>query len=75
MIPLIMLTPHTKAIIVRLNGGKNFFEKMNSLGIYKGAEIEIINKFHNGPIIIKIGESRLAIGRRMAERIFVRISN
>lgn len=73
MVPIIFLKPNEKGKVVKLSGGKKFFEKMNSLGIYNGVVIEVISKFNNGPVIIKIGDSRLAIGHNMAQKIFVQI--
>ena len=58
-----------KARIVDIEGGLVFVDKMESRGIHTGKEVEIISKM--GPIVIKIDNFKMAIGRWMAKKIIV----
>jgi len=52
-----------------LNCGHNLKHRLCSLGIYTGKDIEIIKNDKKGPIIVKVFDSKLAIGRGQAEKI------
>lgn len=63
---------------------RRFFSRMNlsrpvgrfeELGIRIGKTIEIVQKRRHGPILVKIDDSRFAIGRHMADKIMVNIEN
>jgi ferrous iron transport protein A len=41
------------------------------LGLRIGKQVELLRKGKQGPLLIKIDDSRIAIGRRMAETIFI----
>ncbi len=46
-------------------------ERLISMGLGPGAEIEVIRKGAPGPFIVAVGEARLAIGAGMAQKIMV----
>ncbi len=45
------------------------------MGLTPGVRFSIISKTNSGPIIIEIRGARLALGRGIAEKIDVEISN
>lgn len=45
---------------------------IEDLGLRAGKTIEILNNEGRGPILLKVDESRIAIGRGMAMKIMVR---
>lgn len=49
--------------------GQNFKNRLCDLGLYDGAEIEIIKNDKFGPLIIKIFDSRIALGRGESSKI------
>ncbi len=57
--------------IVRINGGRNLVRKLYSMGIYEGVVIEKILSYSKGPVIVKVHNSQVAIGRGMAEKLSV----
>lgn len=57
--------------VSKINGGENLLKKLSSLGIYEGTEIEKILNYHHGPVVVKVLNSQVAIGRGMAEKIMV----
>jgi len=64
----------TKCRVLDFNGGSNMKTKLENLGIRIGNEITINNNsFMGGPITVMAGSTKVAIGRKMAERIIVEV--
>ncbi len=58
--------------ITEINGGYKLEKRLQSLGVYLGSKIEKISaQMMRGPISIKIGNTRAAIGYGMAKKIWV----
>ncbi len=45
--------------------------KFNELGLIPGSKITLISQNNRGPILIRLGNSKIAIGRGMASAIMV----
>ena len=73
IVKLINLQPGKKAIVSKIEGGMGIKRKLQAMGIYTGNEIKVIQTL-KGPIIIESGNTRIAIGRGMAEKIEVQIN-
>jgi ferrous iron transport protein A len=56
--------------IVRITGGRGFILRLMNMGIKEGEVIRVINNIR-GPILILLGNSRIALGRGASFRIFV----
>jgi len=80
MAPLGLLSPGERAEVVEIRGKKGYChgkkEKhichAEDMGIRVGNVIEMLNSEGRGPVLIKIDESRIAIGRGMAMKIMVK---
>jgi ferrous iron transport protein A len=58
--------------VVEIEGGKDFHEKVESMGLRVGVSIKKVStQVMNGPITIQIGNSKVALGRGMAKKIWV----
>ena len=63
-----------KCRVVDFDGGATMKTKLENLGIRIGNEITINNNsFMGGPITVMAGSTKVAIGRKMAERIIVEV--
>ena len=51
------------------------YERFQDLGLRVGKEVEVLNMGRPGPLLIKIDETRLAIGHGMAMKIKVLVSD
>lgn len=71
IMPLLMAPLGKRVKIFSLGGGRGMQERLISMGLGPGSEIEIIRKGAPGPFIIAAKEARLAIGMGMAQRIMV----
>jgi ferrous iron transport protein A len=59
-------------IVERINGGRQFSNKMDSMGILPGKEIQRVNtSVTGGPVVIQVGNAQYALGRGMASKIQV----
>ena len=50
--------------------GMNFRRRLVDLGLFDGAEIEIYKNDRFGPLILKIFNSKIALGRGQASKIY-----
>ena len=58
----------------RARGGWRFEKRLEDMGLTPGTEVTVVRSApFNGPLEIRVRDSRLAIGRGMAERIFVEV--
>jgi len=74
MITLIDLPDGKAATIKAINGGHGLAQKLDDLGIRAGKEItRVSTQWMKGPVIIRAGQTELAIGYGMARRIMVEI--
>jgi len=74
MISLDKMPSGKKGIITDVQGGHGIVQKMHVLGIRPGKEItKISNQLMRGPIIIRSGNTEIAIGYGMARKIMVEV--
>ena len=71
--PLIKVKNNTKVKLNKIIDCKYLKKKLLDMGLTKGTEFWLLEKTIRGPIIIKVRESRLALGRSIAEKIDVDI--
>jgi len=58
--------------IQRMQGGHRFLGRLASLGFTPGARLKVIQNFGNGPIIVTLRDTRVALGRGEARKILVK---
>lgn len=54
-------------------GGRGILGRLTSLGFTPGAQIEMIQNFGHGPIIVLVRGTRVALGRQEARNTCVRL--
>lgn len=61
-------------IITAINGGYGLIQKLDLLGIRTGKEIiKTSGQWMKGPVIIRSGNTEIAIGYGMAQKIMVQV--
>ena len=70
MIPLSMLGTENEGIIKRISGKPESKKHLENLGFIVGDTVRVISE-QNGNIIVKVKESRIAISKEMAMKIYV----
>jgi len=75
LMPLTMAKEGERVMIREIAGGRRKQARLTDMGLRPGDLIEIINNAGRGRIILALGPTRLAIGRGIAEKIMVSISD
>ena len=70
--PLNALGVGERGVVVGMNGGRGLLCRMTSLGFTPGAEVTVMQNYGHGPLICRVRNARIALGRGEAGRIFVR---
>lgn len=61
-------------IIKSINGGFNLIRKLEKMGFRVGTEItKISGQWMKGPVIMRSGNSEIAIGYGMAQKIMIKM--
>ena len=71
IVSLLQLENNSYAEVVDIKGGPGFLRRLESMGIRIGCKILKISDTP-GPVIIKVGNTQLAVGRGIASKIFVK---
>lgn len=71
IIPLALAYPGQKVKVVSIVAGRGLRQRLISMGLNVGSEIEVIKSGAPGPFLIAVKETRLAIGRGIAYKIMV----
>jgi len=70
---LVQLSQGKKAIIKSINGGHGLIQRLDALGIRVGKEIEKVSTgIAHGPVVLRCGNTEVAIGFGMAQKVFVK---
>lgn len=69
--PLPMAREGERVRIFSLRGGKGLERRLTSLGLNVGSELLISQRLGDGRLVVTRGESRLALGAGMAQKILV----
>ena len=59
------------ARVISVDGGQGMRTKLQNLGIYEGITIKVAQNHGYGPVLIELEGTRLMLGRKMAERLWV----
>ena len=60
-----------EATVTALKGGRGFTGRMASMGLTVGVRVKMLQNFGRGSLIILVRETRIALGRSEASKIFV----
>ena len=71
-IPLTDVPVNASATLTKINGGRRLRHRLTELGLIPGSVLTIVQN-QNGPLLVAVRETRLAIGRGMAEKILVKL--
>ncbi|MGB9682034.1 MAG: FeoA family protein [bacterium] len=62
-----------KGIIVRIEGGRGLVKRLADLGFIPEQEVEVVRVAPRGPLAVKVRGTVYALGRGIAEKIYVNI--
>ena len=70
-IPLTALAPGQWGTVRELTGGRGFVGRLASLGLTPGVAVQMVQNFGHGPLIVLVRDTRFALGRGQAMKIWV----
>jgi Fe2+ transport system protein FeoA len=56
--------------LVRIDAGKKLIHRLTELGLTPGVELTLVHD-SGGPLLLSVRDSRVAVGRGMAEKLHV----
>lgn len=68
--PLSMISSGESGVIHRISGKDDTKRFLNNLGFIEGSSVTVVNRVQ-GNIIVNVMDSRIAIGKNMANKIMV----
>ncbi len=68
--PLATATDRSQYLVHRVTGPER--RRLCEMGLVEGAKVDVINRARPGMMIVKVGGSRLALARGMADYVMVR---
>jgi Fe2+ transport system protein FeoA len=57
--------------LLGVNAGHGLRERLASLGLIPGVEVEVLNNSYKAPVIVALNGNRIMLGRGMAQKIAV----
>ena len=74
-LPLSQMKMKQKGIIVQIAGGRGLSSRLEAMGIRTGNEItKVSSMLMAGPVVIKAGNTEIALGYGMAQKIMVEVN-
>jgi ferrous iron transport protein A len=61
-----------KGVVAELIGGHRLLSRMATLGFTPGAEITVVQNYGRGPLIARVRDARIALGRGEAGKVRVK---
>jgi ferrous iron transport protein A len=62
------------AEIAKIRGGRGLSRRLTELGLAPGLAVKMVNDAGSaGPVIVKVGDGKIGIGRGMARHVLVRL--
>jgi ferrous iron transport protein A len=58
--------------VVELAGGHRMLSRMTAMGFTPGADVTVVQNYGRGPLIARVRDARVALGRGEAGRVYVR---
>ena len=68
---LSMVDQGKEVTLAHINGGRGMRSKLYSMGLVPGAALTVLSRNGGGPVMLRIKDSRMAIGQGVAQKIIV----
>ncbi len=72
VVPLSKMRSGEKGVVAELIGGHRLLSRMATLGFTPGAEITVVQNYGRGPLIARVRDARIALGRGEAGKVRVK---
>ena len=69
--PLTLASDGEDVFVVSFSFGRNLQRKLKDIGLMVGIQVKVLENDFSGPLLLAIGDTRVALGRGMAHKIMV----
>ena len=73
MMPLSMVTEGKEVKIHYVDCGRGLRARLCDLGLYENSKVKVIKNDISGPLILKIKDSKIILGRGQAHKIMAKV--
>ena len=70
-LPLFMAGIGEQLRIVSISAGHTAQTRLTELGLPVGQEITVLQRQHRGPMVVAVGDARVALGFGLSSKVFV----
>lgn len=74
MMPLTLASVGEDVRLVDIRGGQELRKRLADLGFNVGMTLRIVQKDVDGPMILAVKDSRMVLGRGMAQKVMVELN-
>jgi len=71
LIPLAFLGEGEVGRVVEIRAGRGLTRRLLAMGIAPGMKVRVLKSSGPGPILIEVGQTRIALGRGVAMKVLV----
>ena len=69
--PLSEVTEGQTVNIIRIDGGRDLRSRLTTMGLLPKTRIKVVRNGKSGPFVISVKNSKMALGRGVADKIVV----
>jgi len=69
--PLDQYASEQHGIVREIKGGADFIGRLAGMGLAMGTQIEVLQNLGRGPLLVRVHETRIALGRGEAAKILL----
>jgi len=76
VVSLVEMRTGQRGEIVQILGGRGVVRKLWVLGVVPGKKVEKVSSLlGSGPVVIRLGQQEIALGRGVAQKILVKVDD
>ena len=69
--PLALLGQGEEAVVLEIRAGRGLQGRLGAMGLLPGRKVRMLSTGVNGPALVAIGDTRIALGRGQLRRVMV----
>lgn len=70
--PLYMLPENKEAKIEEIRGGRGLIRRLSDMGFTYGTKVKMLHSSSQGPVLVDIRGSKIALGKGVSMKIYVK---
>jgi ferrous iron transport protein A len=63
-----------RAVVRAFRGGRELTSRLSAMGLAAGAPVEVLQNPRHGPLLVRVRDTRVALGRGEAAKVLVELS-